>query len=64
MVSGVKTSVKTDVNLKTLIGRGSGETLQMSSPATAGCWCSPPRAACDVGSHRLARGGLGNLLGG
>ena len=28
--SGVKTSVKTDVNLKTLIGRGSGETLQIA----------------------------------
>ena len=27
--SGVKTSVKTDVNLKTLIGRGSGESLQL-----------------------------------
>ena len=27
--SGVKTSVKTDANLKTLIGRGSGETIQM-----------------------------------
>ena len=27
--SGVRTAVKTDVNLKTLIGRASGETLQM-----------------------------------
>src|ERR671929_1755379 len=27
--SGVSTSIKTDVNLKTLIGRGSGETIQM-----------------------------------
>lgn len=28
--SGVSTSIKTDVNLKTLIGRGSGETLQVA----------------------------------
>src|SRR5215217_1610581 len=28
--SGVTTGIKTDVNLKTLIGRGSGETVQMS----------------------------------
>jgi uncharacterized protein (AIM24 family) len=29
--SGVSTSIKTDVNVKTLIGRGSGETVQMAS---------------------------------
>ena len=28
--SSVQTSIKTDVNLKTLIGRGSGETVQMA----------------------------------
>ena len=28
--SGVTTGIKTDVNLKTLIGRGSGESVQMS----------------------------------
>src|SRR4028118_1013672 len=28
--SGVSTSIKTDVNLKTLIGRGSGESVQMA----------------------------------
>ena len=28
--SGVTTAIKTDVNLKTLIGRGSGESLQMA----------------------------------
>src|SRR6185295_10656310 len=28
--SGVTTSIKTDVNLKTLVGRGSGESVQMA----------------------------------
>ena len=54
--SGVKTAVKTDVNLKTLIGRASGETLQMQfsgdgwvlSSRPRGCrW---PRAGAAAGS--------------
>ena len=34
---GVKSSVKTDVNLKTFIGKGSGETSRSRSPARGGC---------------------------
>ena len=60
--SGVKTAVKTDVNLKTLIGRASGETLQMEFSGdgwvlvqpSEGCRSRPTAAAA----------GLGNLLGG
>ena len=59
--SGVTTAVKTDVNLKTLIGRASGETLQMQFSGdgwvliqpSEGLPTAPPRS-----------GGFGNLLGG
>ena len=42
--SGVTTSIKTDFKLKNLIGRGSGETVQMAFPGRAGCSCSRRRA--------------------
>lgn len=60
--SGVKTAVKTDVNLKTLIGRASGETLQMQFSGEGWVLVQPseglPTAPSRGGS------GLGNLLGG
>lgn len=51
--AGVVTSLKTDVNLKTLIGRGSGETFQLGFSVGAGCWSSPARARW---SARVERG--------
>jgi uncharacterized protein (AIM24 family) len=62
--SGVKTSVKTDVNLKTLIGRGSGETLQMQFSGDGWLLVQPSEGRVDVGSSASRGGGLGNLLGG
>jgi uncharacterized protein (AIM24 family) len=63
--SGVKTSVKTDVNLKTLIGRGSGETLQMQFSGDGWLLVQPSEGRVDVGSSASrGGGGLGNLLGG
>ena len=61
--SGVKTAVKTDVNLKTLIGRGSGETLQMQFSGDGWLLVQPSEGRVDVGGSASGRG-LGNLLGG
>jgi len=61
--SGVKTAVKTDVNLKTLIGRGSGETLQMQFSGDGWLLVQPSEGRVDVAGTASGRG-LGNLLGG
>jgi uncharacterized protein (AIM24 family) len=60
--SGVKTAVKTDVNLKTLIGRASGETLQMQFSGTGWVLVQPSEGMPLPPGAR--GGGLGNLLGG
>ena len=61
--SGVTTGIKTDVNLKTLIGRGSGETVQMSFAGQGWVLVQPSEgqvaAATQQGS---GGGGLGGLL--
>jgi len=61
--SGVKTSVKTDANLKTLIGRGSGETIQMQFAGDGWLLVQPSEGRVDVAASASGRG-LGNLLGG
>jgi uncharacterized protein (AIM24 family) len=60
--SGVKTAVKTDVNLKTLIGRASGETLQMQFSGDGWVLVQPSEGMPVAPNAR--GGGLGNLLGG
>jgi uncharacterized protein (AIM24 family) len=60
--SGVKTAVKTDVNLKTLIGRASGETLQMQFSGAGWVLIQPSEGMPVAPSGRGS--GLGNLLGG
>jgi uncharacterized protein (AIM24 family) len=60
--SGVKTAVKTDVNLKTLIGRTSGETLQMQFSGDGWVLVQPSEGMPVAPNTR--GGGLGNLLGG
>ena len=62
--SGVKTAVKTDVNLKTLIGRGSGETLQMQFSGDGWLLVQPSEGRVDYAGASGRGGGLGNLLGG
>ena len=63
--SSVQTSIKTDVNLKTLIGRGSGESLQMEFSGDGWLLVQPSEGRLDVGaSASRGGGGLGNLLGG
>jgi uncharacterized protein (AIM24 family) len=63
--SSVQTSIKTDVNLKTLIGRGSGETVQMAFTGPGWVLVQPSEgrvvAAPGGGGGGGAAGVLGNL---
>ena len=62
--SGVTTGIKTDVNLKTLIGRGSGESVQMSFAGQGWVLVQPSegriQAATAQGSSSSGLGGLLN----
>jgi uncharacterized protein (AIM24 family) len=68
--SGLKSSVKADVNMKSLIGRGSGETVQLSFSGTGWLLIQPSEgrvtstAAGGSGSSGSAAGSIGKLLGG
>jgi len=59
--SGVQTSVKTDVNLKNLIGRGSGESLQMAFQGSG--WVLVQPSEGRVMPAASGSGGGGGLLG-
>ncbi len=63
---GVVSTVKTDVNMKTFIGKGSGETIQLSFSGKGWLLIQPSegRVAAAGGSAGGAAGALGNLLGG
>jgi uncharacterized protein (AIM24 family) len=66
--SGVQTQVKVDANVKTLIGRGSGETVQIAFSGQGWVLVQPSEgvvsgAATSSGGGGAA-GGLGGLLGG
>jgi uncharacterized protein (AIM24 family) len=67
---GVKTSVKTDVNLKTFIGRGSGESVQMGFSGKGWVLIQPSEgrvtsaAAGGSGGQSSSGGALGKLLSG
>jgi uncharacterized protein (AIM24 family) len=61
--SGVSTSIKTDVNLKSFIGRASGETIQMSFSGSGWLLIQPSEGRVAAGTSG-AKGALGNLLGG
>ena len=52
---GVTTSLKTDFKMKNLIGRGSGESIQMAFRARAGCSCSRRRAGSAPGRRGQPR---------
>jgi uncharacterized protein (AIM24 family) len=56
--SGVQTSVKTDVKLKSFIGRGSGESIQMAFQGSGWVLVQPSEGRPDTS------GGGGGLLGG
>jgi uncharacterized protein (AIM24 family) len=64
--SGVKTEVKVDANLKTLIGRGSGETVQMAFSGEGWVLVQPSEGVVQAAAGAAgggAAGGLGGLLG-
>jgi uncharacterized protein (AIM24 family) len=63
---GVSTSLKTDVNIKTFIGRGSGESIQMAFSGQGWVLVQPSEGritAVESGQSKSG-GGLGNLLNG
>jgi uncharacterized protein (AIM24 family) len=64
--SGVQTQVKVDANLKTLIGRGSGETIQMAFSGEGWVLVQPSegQVAAAAPGGGGAGGALGGLLGG
>jgi uncharacterized protein (AIM24 family) len=58
--SGISTSVKADVNMKTLIGRGSGETFQISFSGNGWVLIQPSEGQVSGGA---AAGGAGGAIG-
>ena len=62
--SGLSTSVKSDVNMKTFIGRGSGETFQMSLSGNGWVLVQPSEGPLQgaSGSGASAGGGIGKFL--
>jgi uncharacterized protein (AIM24 family) len=62
--SGVTTSVKADVSLKTFIGKASGETLQVAFAGQGWALIQPSEGRVATASGGGSGGGLGSLLGG
>ena len=65
--SGVSTSIKTDFKMKNLIGRGSGESVQMAFTGQGWVLVQPSEGritAADLQQGSSGGGGLGNLLNG
>jgi uncharacterized protein (AIM24 family) len=64
--SGVTTSVKTDMSMKTLIGRGSGESVQLAFGGSGWVLIQPSEGVLEGGqtASRGRGGGLGDLFGG
>src|SRR5687767_8137763 len=61
--SGVTTGIKTDVNLKTLTGRGSGETVQMWFAGQGWVLVQPSEGQVfGAVAQQSGGGGLGSLL--
>ena len=60
--SGVTTGIKTDVNLKTLVGRGSGESVQMSFAGEGWVLVQPSEGRIQGAVAQSSGGGLGGLL--
>ncbi|HET6551146.1 MAG TPA: AIM24 family protein [Solirubrobacter sp.] len=64
--SGVSTGIRTDFKMKNLIGRGSGETFQMSFAGQGWVLVQPSEGRVEAaqGQQGSSGGGLGNLLNG
>jgi uncharacterized protein (AIM24 family) len=62
--SGVSTSIRTDFKMKNLIGKGSGETIQMAFSGQGWVLVQPSEGqVAQPGSSSSSGGGLGGLLG-
>jgi uncharacterized protein (AIM24 family) len=62
--SGVSTSLKTDFKMKDLIGKSSGETVQMAFSGQGWVLVQPSEGTVHgAGEQQSSSGGLGNLLG-
>src|SRR5215204_6722444 len=63
--SGVSTSIRTDFRMKNLIGRGSGESIQMAFAGQGWVLVQPSEGevSAPASSGSSGGGGLGNLLG-
>ena len=62
--SGVSTSVKTDVSIKTLVGRGSGESVQIAFSGQGWVLVQPSEGRPVPVATSGSQGGLGGLLKG
>lgn len=60
--SGVQSSLKTDVNMKTMIGRGSGETFQVGLSGQG--WVLVQPSEGRIVPVASGGGGIGGMLGG
>ena len=61
---GVTTALKTDFKMKSLIGKSSGETVQMAFQGTGWVLIQPSEGQVSAGPTNGSGGALGNLLGG
>jgi uncharacterized protein (AIM24 family) len=61
---GVTTALKTDFKMKSLIGKSSGETVQMAFQGTGWVLVQPSEGQVSAGPTNGSGGALGNLLGG
>jgi uncharacterized protein (AIM24 family) len=61
---GVTTALKTDFKMKSLIGKSSGETVQMAFQGTGWVLIQPSEGQVTAGPTNGSGGALGNLLGG
>jgi uncharacterized protein (AIM24 family) len=62
--SGVTTKVRTDASMKTLIGRGSGETIQIGFEGSGWVLVQPSEGRVEGGSPSGGGGGLSSILNG
>ena len=62
--SGVSTSMKTDSSLKSFVGRGSGESIQMAFSGQGWVLVQPSEGRPAPSAAGAAAGGLGGLLKG
>jgi uncharacterized protein (AIM24 family) len=60
--SGVTTGIRTDFKMKNLIGRGSGETVQMSFQGQGWVLVQPSEGQVVAAPQQSQQGGLGGLL--